>query len=221
MVWGAVCPRGAGPPRPQERPGGLSPLPVSPGSAVAVRGELGGPWTRRLVPLCLWFLDGDFLPMAGCSVSCSLHLHPWASPGPGRVWGGCGDALSLGAQGAELGSSKATCPEHRVSFSPSSRRLGCGWRGRMEGPEPLFAVPGLLCRSRQLGGLWPRAILLQVVRLLSAGGEDLPTCCGAGSSRRGAGAGGTRRNSPRGWTLLPPSMMYPGFGVYLVWPWEK
>lgn len=45
----------------------------------------------------------------------------------------------------------------------------------MEGPEPLL-VPGLLSWSRQLGGLWPRAILLQVVRLLLAGVEDLPTC---------------------------------------------
>lgn len=56
----------------------------------------------------------------------------------------------------------------------------------MEGPEPLFTVSG-----RQLGGLWPRAILLQLVRLLFAGVEDLSTCCGAGS-RRGTGAGGTQ-----------------------------
>lgn len=89
----------------------------------------------------------------------------------------------------------------------------------MEGPEALFSMPGLLCRADSLEGC---GLGQSCYRLSGCCWQELRICPpAAGQGGAGLGLEG-HGGSLRGWTLLlPPSMMYPGFGVYLVWPQEK
>lgn len=122
----------------------------------------------------------------------------------------------MGAQGAELEASKSPV---LGTLSPQSLIVAPGLclEGTHRRTRASFHCAWPPEQGRQLGGLWPRAILLQVVRLLLEGVEDLPTCCGAGSSRRGLGLEG-HGGFPERLDSASPIHDVPQFGV---WLWEK